>query len=269
MVSPNSLQIDGATRIMGVIGDPVVQVLTPEAINPIFAAARSGIVCLPIHVPKHALADAWRGLRAMSNLIGFGVTLPHKQQALGLCDSVDELAQAVGAVNVVRRERDGSLRGYQFDGQGFLRGLLGEGHRVTDRTVLMVGAGGAAMAIAHALLDAGCGRLTIANRTLSRAEALAEALRRTTGRGDVSAGYPQAVAGQLVVNATSLGLSEGDPLPLEPDLLNETMIVAEVIAKPETTCLLQEAAARGARTLSGIHMIRGQVRLIAEHLMAA
>lgn len=112
--------IGGTTRLMGVIGDPIVQARTPGAINPIFAAMGADIVCVPLHVPAADLATCWAGLKAMPNLVGFGITLPHKQAALALCDSLDPLAERVGAVNLVRREADGSFRGYQFDGAGFL-----------------------------------------------------------------------------------------------------------------------------------------------------
>lgn len=251
---------------MGVIGDPIAQAMTPSAINPIFASLGANIVCVPLHVRAEKLEDAWAGLRTIESLVGFGITLPHKQAALALCDSLDPLASRVGAVNVVRRERDGAFRGYQFDGKGFVRGLKREGHVIAGRDCLMVGAGGAAIAIAFALAEEGAASLVIANRTASKAEELAETVNRDAGRSFARNGAPSPRPGQLVINATSLGLAPTDPLPLPAETIDETMLVAEVIAKPEITQLLEAAAARGARTHSGIHMIRGQVDLIAAHL---
>lgn len=258
--------VTGTTRVMGVIGDPIAQAKTPATINPIFAARGADIVCVPLHVPARDLATIWAGLKAMPNLIGFGITLPHKQTTPALCDSLDPLAARVGAVNLVRRERDGSFRGYQFDGVGFVGGLESRGIAVAGRDCLMIGAGGAAVAIAFALVEAGIARLTIANRTAEKAEALAATVNAAFGRPIARAGAPSPAEGQMVINATSLGLKASDALPFDPALLRPGMTVAEVIAEPETTALLTAAAARGVETHSGIHMIRGQVGRIAAHL---
>lgn len=259
-------EIRGTTRLMGVIGDPIAQAKTPVAINPLFAARGADIACIPLHVPASDLSTIWAGLKAMPNLIGFGITLPHKQTAVELCDSLDPVAARVGAVNVVRRERDGSFRGYQFDGKGFVRGLLAKGIVIEDRGVLLVGAGGAAVAIAFALVEAGARNITVSNRTIDKAEALAETVNAGFGRGAAKAGMPKPEAGALVVNATSLGLKDTDALPLDAGLLQPGMTLAEVIAQPETTPLLSLADKRGVQVHSGIHMITGQVGLIADHL---
>ena len=265
MVAP-ALAVNGSTKIMGVIGDPIAQVMTPTTINPIFAARGANIVCVPLHISARELDTAWAGLKALRNLIGFGITLPHKQAALALCDSLDPLAKRVGAVNLVRREADGAFRGYQFDGKGFVRGLKAQGHTLSGSHCLMVGAGGAAIAIAFALAEEGAASLTIANRTRTKAEELADAVNRAMGRSFARAGDPRPTPGEIIINATSLGLSVSDPLPIDASLVDETMLVAEVIAKPEVTPLLKAARARGARVHSGIHMIRGQVDLIAAHM---
>lgn len=261
-----SFEIRGTTQLMGVIGDPIAQAKTPAAINPLFAERGADIACVPLHVPASDLPTIWAGLKAMSNLIGFGITLPHKQTAIELCDSLDPVAERVGAVNVVRREKDGSFRGYQFDGKGFVRGLLTKGIVIEGRDVLLVGAGGAAVAIAFALVEAGARGITVSNRTTEKAEALAATVNAGFGRAVAKAGKAEPEAGALVVNATSLGLKETDALPLDALLLNPGMTLAEVIAQPETTPLLSLADRRGVQVHSGIHMITGQVGLIADHL---
>lgn len=258
--------IGGKTRLMGVIGDPIAQAKTPGAINPIFAAKGADIACVPLHVPATELDTCWAGLKAMPNLVGFGITLPHKQAALALCDSLDPVAERVGAVNLVRRETDGSLRGYQFDGAGFLRGLLDAGITVGGRSCLMVGAGGAAVAIAFSLAEAGAAEIVVANRTRAKAEALAAKVNADLGRSLARAGDPVPAVGQLVVNATSLGLKTDDPLPLDPGTLEPGMTMAEVIADPVHTPLLEAARARGVEIHSGMRMIEGQVGAIADHI---
>lgn len=261
-----AVMIGGATRLMGVIGDPIAQVRTPAAINPIFAAKGADIACVPLHVPAADLATVWAGLRAMLNLVGFGITLPHKQQALDLCDSLDPVAKRVGAVNVVRREADGSLRGYQLDGAGFVRGLRTAGITIKGRGCLIVCAGGAAVAIAFALAEARVAEIVIANRTHIKAEALADKLNADLGHSLARAGDPRPGSGQLVINATSQGLRESDPLPLDPALLHPGMTMAEVIAQPEVTALLHATQARAVETHSGLRMIEGQIGAIADHI---
>ena len=264
----SGVTVDGATWVMGVIGDPIRQAKTPEVINPIFAEAGANIVCVPLHIPPARLAEAWAGLKAMPNIIGFGVTLPHKQAALALCDRLDPVAERIGAVNLVRREADGAFCGYQFDGRGFVAGLKAHGHDPAGRDCLMIGAGGAAMSIAYELAEVGARSLTISNRTMAKTETLADAVNAMAGRPFATASDAPPRPGQLIINATSLGLAPDDPLPLDPTTLTADMIAAEVIAKPEITPLLEAAAARGAAIHSGIHMIRGQVPLIAAHMIA-
>lgn len=259
-------QIKGTTRLLGLIGDPIAQVKSPAAINPIFAAKGADIACIPLHVPAHDLFAIWTGLKAMPNLVGFGITLPHKKTAIELCDSLDPLAARIGAVNLVRRERDGSFRGYQFDGRGFVRGLEAQNIRIEGRNVLMIGAGGAAVAVAFALVEAGAKGLTICNRTREKAEALAHALNADFKRVVAKANATRPEPWQFVINATSLGLHETDRLPLEIDLIRPGMTVADLVAEPEITPLLSLARAKGAEIHSGIHMIRGQVGLIADHI---
>lgn len=256
----------GAIQIMEMIGDPVEQVKTPAVINAIFASCGANITCEPRRVTAAELETVWAEMKATPDLIGFGITLPHKQKAIRLCDSLDPVAERVGAVNVVRRERDGSFRGYQFDGKGFVRGLSANGIRYQDRDVLMVGSGGAAVAIAFALAEANVKSITIANRTPDKAEALANAVNIAFGRAIAKAGTAIPKAQQLIINATSLGLNDTDQLPLDPELLLPGMTMAEVIAQPEKTRLLCIAESRGVEIHSGIHMINGQVGLIADHL---
>ncbi|MBB4189750.1 shikimate dehydrogenase [Sinorhizobium terangae] len=251
---------------MAIIGDPIAQAKTPATINEIFSARGADIACVPLQVPAQELETIWAGLKRMPNLVGFGITLPHKQTALQLCDSLDPLVERVGAVNVVRRERDGSFRGYQFDGKGFVRGLQANNIEILHRDALIIGAGGAAVAIAFALAEAGAKSITISNRTTAKAQLIVDAVNADFGRTIARVGSPQPEPNELVINATSLGLNDDDALPLDPDLLRPGMTVAEVIAQPETTRLLSAAGARRVEVHSGIHMIRGQVGLIADHM---
>lgn len=260
------MEVDGRTRLFGVIGDPIRQIKTPGAINPVFSKMGVNVLCLPIHVNVGELDSAWVVFRKMRNLVGLGITLPHKNTVLNLCDYLEPAAKQIGAVNCVRRGADGSMIGAQFDGIGFIQGLLDQGHDPRGKQVLLVGAGGAAQAIAFALVDSGVSRLVVANRTEKRAVAIQSMLGHYDGGVEVEIGSADPSGFDLVVNATSLGLRPEDPLPLDVNRLEQGTLVAEVVASPQETTLLKKARERGCVTQSGMHMIHGQVRLIASYV---
>ncbi len=261
-------EITGRTRVFAIVADPVGHVRTPMVFNARFAAKAIDAVLVPLHVGPDGLADVFRAARGLKNLGGLIVTVPHKSAAVALCDEVSEMARAIGAVNTIRREPDGRLVGEMFDGPGFLAGLRQEGIEPRGRAVLLSGAGGAANAIAFVLAEAGVARLTIANRTVAKAEELAARVRRRYPAIDVAAGAADPTGHELVVNATSLGLDQGDALPVDVERLTPEMIVAEIIMIPERTPLLREAARRGCRIHLGKHMLDTQIELMARFIGA-
>jgi shikimate dehydrogenase len=234
--------------------------------NAIFAEAGFDAVMVPLHVSTADLWSLWDVLRRLNNLGGFLVTVPHKSDAAQFCDELDEAAALIGAVNVVRREEDGRMIGAMFDGVGFVAGLRANGYEPSGRRVLLLGAGGAASAIALALVSNGVAHLTIANRTVEKAITLAAQLRKAVADAPIVIGPADPRGYDLIVNATSLGLSERDPLPIEPALLNDTMTVAEIIMIPEETPLLKAALARGAAVQYGQQMLDHQLPLLAQFL---
>jgi len=261
-----SLMITGNTRLFGIVADPITQVRTPQVLNAWFEAEGLDAVLVPMHVAEDGLAAVFDALRKMQNLGGFIATVPHKTRALELCDEVSAAARAIGAVNTVRREADGRLVGDMFDGRGFVEGLKAQGHDPAAKSVLLVGAGGAAAAIAFALAQAGVQRLSIANRTQAKAQAMAGRVSQGVPGVQVDAAAPDPRGYDIVVNATSLGMKEGDALPLDTSLLSPSNLVAEIIMKPEMTALLQAAQERGCRIHLGRHMLDEQVRLMGRFM---
>ncbi len=261
-------EISGSTRLLAIVADPIGHVRTPQVFNARFAARGTDAVMIPVHVAPAGLASVFAAFRAMRNLVGFVVTVPHKTSAAALCDDVGETGRAVGAVNTVRREPDGRLVGDMFDGEGFVGGLRAEGIEPAGRRVYLAGAGGAANAIAFGLAASRVARLTVANRTVGKAEELVDRLRRHFPELDVRVGGPSPAGHDLVVNATSLGLGLDDALPLDVGGLTPDMIVAEIIMRPERTALLQQAAQRGCRVHLGRHMLDRQIDLMARFMGA-
>ena len=255
--------ITGRTRLFAILADPVAHVRTPMVFNDWFRAHGIDAVLVPIEVPPGRLPAMLDGLRAMTNLGGFVVTMPHKTAMVALCDEATRSARLVGAANTVRRAPDGRLIGTVFDGDGFVAGLRAEGHEPRGKRAFLAGAGGAASAIAFALAEAGVTRLTIHNRTEAKAVELAARVRAACPAADVSAGSADPSGHELVVNGTALGLHADDALPVDARLLTPDMLVAEVVMLPETTALLEAAAARGCRIHHGRHMLDAQIRLMA------
>ena len=266
--APNRIQVTGRTRLYGVIADPITHVRACEVFNPRFEKLGVDAVLVPFHVHPGELSRAMDGFRALANLGGVLVTIPHKEAVLDVVDEVGAQAQLVGAANVFRRESDGRLTAENFDGLGFVAGLRAHGHEPQGKRVLLVGAGGAGKAIAFALADARVAELVVANRSAAKAAALVE--RVGTAYPQVPVGVGPATPGgfDLVVNATSLGLQAGDALPFAVDGLTPATVVADIIMKPERTALLAAAEAAGCAIHYGRPMLDEQVPLMARFLRA-
>jgi len=258
------LEISGATRLLGIVADPIAHVRTPQAINRLLAERGVDAVMVPMQVGADGLAAWFAGLRAVRNLSGIVVTVPHKESAAALCDALEPDAEAIGAVNAIRREADGRLVGAMFDGLGLVAGLRRNGIDPAGHSALLVGAGGAASAVAFALAGAGVSRLTIANRTVAKADALARRVGAAFPGIPVAAGPADPAGFSLVVNGTSLGMAAGDALPVPPERFDPGAVVAEVIMQPARTALLIAAEARGCRVHEGRHMLDAQLSLLAD-----
>jgi len=256
-------EITGNTRIMATLAHPIHHVQAPQGINRLMRERGIDAVMMPLHVDPERLADAFQGLRAMRNFDGCVVTVPHKTAAPHLCDELTPAAARIDAVNVVRRLPDGRLLGGMLDGEGFVAGLRREGIEPQEKTAYLAGAGGAASAIAFALAEAGVGRLTIANRTPEKAQRLVVRLAPDFPAVKFVVGNDDPSGHDLVINATSLGLHEGDALPLDVNRLTPDQTAAEIIMQPVETPFLVAARDKGCRIQFGAPMLACQIELMA------
>jgi shikimate dehydrogenase len=253
--------VDADTTLVGVIGQPVRHSLSPLLHNTAFAALGLNWASAAFEVAPGQVEGALDGVRALG-LAGLSVTMPHKDAVMALVDECSDVAVALGAVNCVWN-REGRLRGENTDGAGFLASLArGADFDPAGKRCLILGAGGAARAVALALAGAGAGTVTVRNRTASRADAvvaLAGAAGRV-GRFDDDEDVAQA---DLVVNATPVGMagwSEVDSAaaeawPVDPGLLHEGQVAADLIYVPRPTAWLAAATAAGARPVDGLGML--------------
>ncbi len=209
---------------------------------------------VPFEVRPESLKVAIEAVRAL-NIKGLNITIPHKEAVLHLLDWLSPEAEEIGSVNTIKNER-GVLKGYNTDAKGFMGSLKESGLSVRDKKVLILGAGGAARAVIYALLREGA-RLYIYNRTIDKAISLSRAFSRF-GKievvGTIQRDFIDSV--EVIVNTTSLGLSEGDPMPIEPAMINWHHVVCDLIYK--RTPLLQMAAQKGCKTIDGLGMLLWQ-----------
>jgi shikimate dehydrogenase len=245
--------ITGRARLAGVMGYPVSHSRSPLLHN--FWLARHGIdgAYVPLAVAPPDFAAALKGLRA-AGFAGVNVTIPHKEAAFALCDHVEQSARRAGAVNTIVFTESG-VQGSNTDGYGFLANLAAHGVRA-DGPALLLGAGGAARAIAAALQGEGA-TVTLCNRTRGRAEALAQAL---PGLRVIDWSMAEsALADQaLLVNTTSLGMTGQAALALDLQRAPAGLAVADIVYAPFQTRLLAAAQARGLATVPGLGMLLHQ-----------
>lgn len=259
------MAIDGATRLYGIIGDPIDKVRSPGFFNAVFARQRMNAVFLPLHIAAADLAPAWEGLKRLRNLDGLSVTMPHKAAVAPLLDRLGPNAAAVAAVNTIRRAADGAWEGEMFDGEGLVAALRETGIALGAARVHQVGAGAVGRAIAVALARAGVGAITLIDTVPGRAAEVASMV--SAAAPDVAVGTSGEVGdADIVINATPLGMREGDPLAIEPARLVRHQVVVDVIPHPEVTPLLAAAMSAGCRTVNGKAMHAGQARLAAAFL---
>jgi shikimate dehydrogenase len=253
--------ISGDTRLVGIIGWPVSHSRSPAMHNAAFAALELNWAYVPLPVPPERVGDAVRGLRALG-FAGANVTVPHKQAVMPYLDELTATATAVGAVNTIVVREDGSLLGDTTDGYGFLADLAAHGARSDGRAVV-IGAGGAARSVIFALAQAGA-EVSVAARNLNKAEALCRSViaalpwARASARGfpnDLPAIMQSAPRPDLIVNATNLGLHEGDALPWHPGARFESGQVAYDVVYNRETEFLRLAREQGARAIGGLGML--------------
>jgi shikimate dehydrogenase len=250
--------ISGKTGLLALVGQPVGHSLSPAMHNSAFVADGLDFVYVCLDVDPDDLPAAVRGLEALK-FRGFNVTMPHKRAMIPLVDELDEEARISGAVNTVVIE-DSGLRGFNTDGGGMVMACQEASIELSGKSVLVLGAGGTAAAIAVAFGNAGVGELHIANRNVERAAHLRDELHGTGMKGlvihhfdAVEEAVPDA---EIVVNATPLGMKEGDPMPVPAGYVREGRVFCDAVYRPGTqTPLVRLARQRSVPVIPGDRML--------------
>jgi len=260
----------GRTKLVGIIGFPIGHSLSPRMQNAAFQSMGLDYSYIPLEVESRRLFSAVTALRLLK-FRGFNVTIPHKRRIMAALDDVASEARLIGAVNTVEIHH-GRLIGYNTDGRGFLRALYDAGGTsVRGKRLMILGAGGAARAVAFQSALGGAASVLIANRSAARAAELVRDLALTPARCSTTAlrwskaslksGAREA---DIIVNATSVGMKPGDRSPLPSDVVTPQHLVCDLIYRPADTALLKQARRAGATAMNGIGMLVHQGALAFE-----
>jgi shikimate dehydrogenase len=250
--------ITGRTRITGIIGDPIAHSLSPLMHNAEFARLGLDFVYVAWRVEPQQLEDAIRGLRALE-IAGFNITIPHKEAILPMLDEVQEQAGIIGAVNTVKNE-NGRLIGFNTDAPGWAEDAA-QVISLAGKRVCVIGAGGAARAVCVGAAGKGASEVLIVNRTVERANRLADSLTPHFEKTRFSADAispetaPRIAACQVLVNTTSVGMRSNPGMPIPEAAISEGQFVYDTIYGVGETELLRAAREHGCKIRDGLGML--------------
>lgn len=251
--------INGHTEIIAHIGYPTHSFKAPMIYNPYFEASGINAVVVPMGSKPDTYPELLRSVFTLENIRGALITMPHKVVTVGLLDEVTPTVRVAGACNAVKRTADGRLVGDLFDGEGFVRGVQRKGLTLKGARALVVGSGGVGSAIAASLAAAGVGTMGLFDVNTASAEGLGARLKAQYPGIELKLHTKDSHGYDLVVNATPLGMNEGDPLPIDMDRLSADTFVGEVVMRTEMTAFLTAAQARGCRIQVGSDMLFEQI----------
>lgn len=251
--------IRGTTTLIAHLGYPTEAFKAPMIYNPYFEQAGIGAVVVPMGVKSEDYPEVLRALFRLTNIRGALVTMPHKVTTVKLLDEVTTTVKIAGSCNAILRRPDGSLLGDMFDGAGFVRGVERKSRRLAGARALVVGSGGVGSAIAASLAAAGIAGIGLFDANATAAEALGERLRQYYPKLEVETGSNDPQGYDIVINATPLGMNEGDPLPIDVSSLDPAAFVGEVVMKEEITPFLRAAQQRGCAIQVGTDMLFEQI----------
>ena len=247
--------ISGTTTLIAHLGYPTFAFKAPLIYNPWFEKNDVDAVVMPMGVQSEDYPDFFRSLFKVTNIRGALVTMPHKVVTCDLVDEITPIASVAGAANAVLLRDDGTLVGDQFDGAGFVRGVERKGFPLEGKRALVVGNGGVGSPIAASLAGAGVAAMGLFDPNSAASEQLGARLTEHYPKLEVSTGSKDPEGYDIVVNATPLGMNDGDPLPMDVDRIAPTTFVGEVVMKQTITPFLKAAQEKGCPIQVGSDML--------------
>jgi shikimate dehydrogenase len=251
--------IRGTTKLIAHIGYPTESFKAPMIYNPYFQKHGIDAAVVPMGCKGEDYASFFKLVFRLSNIHGALITMPHKVTTVGLLDETSTNVKVAGACNAVRLSAGGKLVGDMFDGEGFVRGVLRKGRQLKGARALVAGCGGVGSAIAASLAKEGVAELALFDAHAPMMHGLAARLRCHYRDLKVQEGDNDPAGFDVVVNATPLGMKEGDPLPLDVNRIAPSAFAGEVVMTQEITPFLAAARARGCAFQVGTDMLFEQI----------
>jgi shikimate dehydrogenase len=259
------MNIDGNTELIAHIGYPTHSFKSPLIYNPYFEKEGINALVVPMGCKGEHYPAFLKSVFQLTNIRGALITMPHKVTTVGLLDEVTPTVKVAGACNAVKMDAQGRLVGDMFDGAGFVRGVQRKGFNLTGKRVMVVGTGGVGSAIAASMAAEKIAAISLFDVNKASCEALAQRLVKEYPTIQVGIGSNDPEGHDLVVNATPMGMNEGDPLPLDVSRLAPNTFVGEVVMRTEMTAFLQAAQQRGCRVQVGSDMLFEQIPAYLEY----
>jgi shikimate dehydrogenase len=259
------MNIDGNTELIAHIGYPTHSFKSPLIYNPYFEKEGINALVVPMGCQAEHYPAFLKSVFQLTNIRGALITMPHKVTTVGLLDEVTATVKVAGACNAVKRDAQGRLVGDMFDGAGFVRGVQRKGFNLTGKRVLVVGTGGVGSAIAASLAAEEIKAISLFDVNTASSEGLAQRLQQEYPSIEVQTGSNDPEGHDLVVNATPMGMNEGDPLPMDVSRLAPETFVGEVVMRTEMTAFLLAAQKRGCRVQVGSDMLFEQIPAYLEY----
>ncbi len=259
------MNIDGNTELIAHIGYPTHSFKSPLIYNPYFEKEGINALVVPMGCKAEHYPVFLKSVFQLTNIRGALITMPHKVTTLALLDDVTSTVKVAGACNAVKLDQNGRLVGDMFDGAGFVRGVQRKGFVLTDKRVLVVGTGGVGSAIAASLAAENIKAISLFDVNMQSCEDLAQRLKHEYPKIEVYTGSNDPEGHDLVVNATPMGMNEGDPLPMDVSRISPDTFVGEVVMRTEMTAFLLAAQNRGCRVQVGSDMLFEQIPAYLEY----
>ncbi len=253
--------VNGHTRTCGLIGNPVEHTLSPVIHNTLAELTGENLVYVPFHVPTGYIGDGVKGAYAL-NLLGMNVTVPYKSDVIPHLKEIDSCAEQIGAVNTLVRI-EGGFKGYNTDNPGLYRAMCVDGVEISGEKVLILGAGGVARAVAMLMVQKGAAQVILLNRTLERAERIAEEVNKITGKNIASAmaleNYKELDTNEkyLAIQATSVGMHpNAEDVVIEEEAFYQMIHTGyDLIFNPWETRFMKLVKEHGGRAFNGAKML--------------
>ena len=256
--------VSGRTRLYGIVGDPIVQVRSPEMFSAVFQRRGIEALMLPMHVAPDAFEATLQGLMALRNLDGLVFTIPYKVRAMKLAATLGPQARMVGAINALARDGE-RWKGEIFDGLGCVEAFRRRNIALRGARLMLIGAGGAGSAIAIAAAHEQPAFMRLHDIDAARAEALAAKVHSVSPGTRTEVAAPRVDDVDVLLNASPTGMLDDARLPLAVDTLPARIVVFDAIVKPERTPLIALAESSGCTTVLGREMMRGQIDRMVDY----